>query len=63
MGTKPHGSISDNNIKQLDKLLYVDDAMSLADLEHNLQLSLHNVNRTAKTYNMEISEGQKKTFF
>lgn len=31
--------------------------MSLADPEDNLQVSIGNVNKTAKTYDMEISQG------
>jgi hypothetical protein len=44
LGTKRHGSTPDNNTQHSDNLLYVDDGVSLADLEDNLQLSLHNVN-------------------
>jgi hypothetical protein len=63
LGTKPHGSVPDNNTQHLDNLLYVDDGVSLADPEDNLQLPLHNVNKTAKICNMEISQRKKNTFF
>jgi hypothetical protein len=62
LGTKPHVNIPYNNTQHLDNLLYVDDGVSLADPEDNLQLSLHNVNKTAKTYNMEISQGKSTLF-
>jgi hypothetical protein len=61
-GDKPHGSIPDNNTQHLDNLLYVDDGVSLDDPEGNLQLSLYNVNKTVKVYNMEIAKGKKKNF-
>jgi hypothetical protein len=62
LGTKPHGSIPYNNTQHLNKLLYVDDGVPLADPKDNLQFSLHNVNKTAKTYNTEISQGKILSF-
>jgi hypothetical protein len=55
----PHQSVPNNNRQNLDILLHADDHGLLADSEDNLQLSLHNLDKISKIYDLEISHKKK----
>jgi hypothetical protein len=55
-----HGSIPIDNRKNLYSLFYADVQVLLSDSEDNLRLSLHNLNKTATVYDMEIYREETK---
>lgn len=56
----PHGNIMINRRLKLDTILYADDQVLIADSEDKLQISLHNLNKIATKYDMEISTDKTK---
>jgi hypothetical protein len=50
-----HGSIPSNRNVNIDTMLFSDDQVLLAKSEDDLQYSVHNLNKTASEFSMEIN--------
>jgi hypothetical protein len=50
-----HGNIQINTNINIDTMLFADDQVLLAKFEDDLQYSVHNLNKTASEFSMEIN--------
>jgi hypothetical protein len=54
-----HGNIPISRNVNIDTMLFADNQVLLAKSEDDLQYSVHNLNKTASEFSMEIKRGEK----